>query len=130
MNAKTDTPMMLTIAFTHDSTSTKYSVYANSGMIIAVDQIFARKRITPPRCQSRISGPKVVCDNSQSWQRVEPFEKQNAAKRTNGVVGNSGKKTPSIASPIQAHPIIKNRTLDELKVRFTRISLNGRDGDF
>jgi hypothetical protein len=54
----------------------------------------------------RIKGPKVLFDNNHVWSFSEDLAKQARARRSKGVVGRTGRKIPSTASPTQTSPII------------------------
>lgn len=58
------------------------------------------------RCsfQSRMGGPKRGCSINQRCVRSDPRAKKKAATSRKGVVGRSGRTTPTTASPRQSHP--------------------------
>ena len=62
--------------------------------IITVANCFARSGTARRARQSRRIGPKRACSSIQRSQRSLLRAKQNAASRTNGVVGSKGTTTP------------------------------------
>ena len=55
--------------------------------------------MAPVASQSAIIGPKVRCLMIQRRSMGDPLLKQNAASRTNGVVGKTGRKIPTMPTP-------------------------------
>ena len=72
--------------------------------IIAVASCLARRGTARLLRQSRTMGPNTRWASSQSSRRLLPREKQNAARSTNGTVGNRGRKMPTSPAARHANP--------------------------
>ena len=77
--------------------------------IIAVAICLARNGTARWARHARVIGPKRGCSSSQRSQRGLPLEKQNAASRMNGVVGNKGRKMPMNPSSSDSKPPASQR---------------------
>lgn len=68
---------------------------ANTTAIDPADKYFDLRLIAPFSCQSRMEGPNIGCESSQSWAFFDDFPKKNAASNRNGTVGSTGRKAPA-----------------------------------
>lgn len=69
--------------------------------IETADRYLDLRLMAPFSCQSRMDGPKVLCDTNQLCALCDDFPKKNAASNKNGTVGNTGRKMP--ANPANTH---------------------------
>ncbi len=83
-----------------------------------------RGAMAPVAFQSAIIGPNVAWSSSRFCSLGDPFPNANAARITNGVVGNTGKTTPIAPSPSDTQPASNHKPwnrvfLEEPKIRAT-----------
>jgi len=82
----------------------------NTTTIDPADRYFDLRLIAPFFRQSRMPGPKVLCDSNQSCAFCDDLPKKNAASNKNGTVGNRGRKTPANPANTLRTPIV-NQTI-------------------
>ena len=89
--------------------STAYKTEYPPTMIIDARAISLTRQLIHLFCsQFRIMGPKVLLFNIHWCHFSEDRAKHAVANSTNGVVGNRGKNTPSIAVPRKTNPSKRN----------------------
>ena len=74
---------------------------AKTTIIDVADKYLDLRLMAPFSCQSRMAGPKVLCDNNQLCALCDDLPKKNAASNRNGTVGSTGRKMP--ANPARTH---------------------------
>ncbi len=88
---------------------------------------FTLRSMLPSRCQLLINGPKERCSRNQLFSRVEERANAKAAISRNGVVGNSGRTTPTAPMATATRPVSSQRTLIPIFTRPVHHTSTGAD---